>query len=64
MSQEKQWTYELDLNSTDYSVDLSLAENENRLVVQLTNVNSADCWKGTFDSNCIFYNILFNFWHF
>ncbi|RNA38001.1 coiled-coil domain-containing 61-like isoform X3 [Brachionus plicatilis] len=50
MSQEKQWTYELDLNAVEYCVNLSLVENENRLVIELTNVNSADCWKGAFES--------------
>lgn len=52
MSQEKQWTFELDLNSVDYCVNLSLIEHENKMVIEMTNVNSADCWKGTFESYC------------
>ena len=45
-------TYEIQINSIDYSV--SIVQNDRKLVIELSDIYSADSWRGTFEAHCKF----------
>lgn len=54
MTDKKLVSVELQFRSVDYSISLYLSENEDKLFVELNDVNTADSWKGQFEMNCKF----------
>ncbi|CAF0876497.1 unnamed protein product [Brachionus calyciflorus] len=53
MNRDKQASYEIEINSVDYCVNVVLSENDQKLTVELCDVYSADSWKGSYEANYI-----------
>lgn len=49
---EKHTSFEIRISANDYAVNVFLIENDQKLVIELSDMFSADTWKGVFESNC------------
>ena len=49
---EKHVSVEMQIKSIDYYIKMFLIESDDKLIIELGDVNSADTWKGVFESNC------------
>ena len=49
---DKYISVEFQIKSIDYYVNMFLCDSDQKLVVELGDMHSADMWKGVFESNC------------
>jgi hypothetical protein len=49
---EKYLSVEMQIKSVDYYVNMFLVENDEKLIIELGDMHSADTWKGVFESTC------------
>jgi hypothetical protein len=49
---EKYLSVEMQIKSIDYYVNMFMVENEEKLIIELGDMYSADTWKGVFECTC------------
>jgi len=45
---------ELNIKTVDYNLTLYLSENNEKMAIELREINTADTWKGAFECACTF----------
>lgn len=50
MNSDNHISVEIRINSNDYYINMFVIENEHQLVVEVSDMYSADLWKGSFDA--------------